>query len=84
MFDGNTDKLDLFGTELASNLVHYYARIKTNPDYIEIAPDAAIAEVQAIIDTAVDNAKKMDELSATLLERFSDHEALKKSADLIG
>ena len=84
VFDGNTDKLDLFGTELASNLVHYYARIKTNPDYIEIAPDAAIAEVQAIIDTAVDNAKKMDELSATLLERFSDHEALKKSADLIG
>ena len=78
MFDGNTDKLDLFGTEWASDLVHYYARIKTNPDYIEIAPDALIMEVQDIILMAVKNAKKLDDISTLLLEKFADHEALKK------
>jgi len=78
VFDGNTDKLDLFGSDLASNLVHYYARIKTNPDYIEIAPDTQIAEVQNIILTAVTNAKKLDEISALLLERLADHDALKE------
>ncbi len=78
VFDGNTDKLDLFGTEWASDLVHYYARIKTNPDYIEIAPDALIMEVQDIILMAVKNAKKLDDISTLLLEKFADHEALKK------
>ena len=78
VFDGNTDKLDLFGGELASNLVHYYARIKTNPDYIEIAPDVPVKEVQNIIFTAVENAKKIDDISIALLEKISNHEILKE------
>ncbi len=83
VFDGNTDKLDLFGSELASNLVHYYARIKTNPDYIEFAADKPSAEAKKIIELAVENAKKLDEISSTLLKSLSDHEALRKSSDLL-
>ena len=81
VFDGNTNKLDLFGGALASNLVHYYARIKTNPDYIEVAPDVAIEKVRKIIVTAVDNAKKLDDISASLLEKLADHEAMKSESD---
>ncbi len=81
VFDGNTNKIDLFGSELASNLVHYYARIKTNPDYKEVAPDAAIEEVQAIISTAVENAEKLDDIATSLLSKLADHEALKNTSD---
>lgn len=81
VFDGNTSKIDLFGSELASNLVHYYARIKTNPDYLEVAPDTPIEEVQAIISMAVGNAEKLDDIATRLLIKLADHEALKNTSD---
>ena len=81
VFDANTDKVDLFGEELASNLVHYYARIKTNPDYIEIAPDASVKEVQGIMLTVVANAKKIDGISVALLEKISNYDALKEKEE---
>ncbi|MFP4098656.1 MAG: thermonuclease family protein [Alphaproteobacteria bacterium] len=79
VFDGNTDKLDLFGGELASNLVHYYARIKTNPDYIEISPDMPLKEVQDVISAVVSSARKLDSLSASLLDKLSRYEAVSPS-----
>ncbi len=82
VFDGNTNKIDLFGGELASNLVHYYARIKTNPDYVEIAPDTPIKEVQAIISTAVGNAKKLYDISNSLLDKLADHESLRNRSNI--
>ena len=73
VFDGNTYKLDLFGSKLSSQVIHYYARIKSAPDYIEIIPDMPVGEVKSIIDNAVANAKKLHEISDELLQSFVDN-----------
>ncbi len=80
VFDGNTSKLDLFGSTVSSQIIHYYARIKSSPDYIEISPDTPISEVKNIIETAVSNAKKLYEISDRLLQSFVDN-ALVKDID---
>ncbi len=70
VFDGNTSKLDLLGSSVASDVIHYYARIKTNPDYIEIDPEESEEDVRKMIETAISNAKKMNKLSDELLGSF--------------
>tara|TARA_R110001592_G_scaffold29350_14_gene106704 strand:- start:5966 stop:7159 length:1194 start_codon:yes stop_codon:yes gene_type:complete len=80
VFDGNTYKLDLFGSNLSSQVIHYYARIKSEPDYIEIAPDTPVAEVKKTIEAAVVNAKKLYDISDALLQGFIDN-ALARAAD---
>ncbi len=77
VFDGNTDKLDLFGSTVSSQVIHYYARIKSSPDYIEINPDTPVLEVKEIIASAVSNAKKLYEISDNLLQRFLDNALVK-------
>ncbi len=71
VFDGNTHKLDLLGQHTASDIIHYYARIKTVPDYMEIEPDAPVNEVIGIVDVAVDGARKIDSISDKLLDKFA-------------
>ncbi len=71
VFDGNTHKLDLLGQHTASDIIHYYARIKTVPDYMEIEPDAPVNEVIGIVDAAVDGARKIDSISDKLLDKFA-------------
>jgi len=78
VFDGNTDKLDLFGSAVSSQVIHYYARIKSSPDYIEINPDTPVLEVKEIIASAVSNAKKLYEISDNLLQRFLDNALVKE------
>ncbi len=77
VFDGNTSKLDLFGSRLASEVIHYYARIKTRPDYVEIKPDTSHKKVKEIIENAVNNAKKLDKVSDKLLDSFVQHSLIK-------
>lgn len=76
VFDGNTSKLDLFGSELSSSMIHYYARIKTNPDYVEITPETPYAEAKEIVTAAVDNARKLDDIADSLLSKVTDYAAL--------
>ncbi len=78
VFDGNTDKLDLLGSRLASNIIHYYARIKTSPDYIEIKTDTPQDEAREIIESVIDNAKKIGYISDKLTESFMQHALIKR------
>lgn len=71
VFDGNTSKLDLLGQQVASDIIHYYARIKTVPDYVELEPDAPMSEAVALVEASVDGAKKLDEISDKILDRFA-------------
>lgn len=79
VFDGNTDKLDSFGARLASGVIHYYARIKTVPDYVEITPDMPQNEVVKILKTVVGNAQKMNEISDQLADDFVRHALIKRT-----
>ena len=71
VFDGNTDKLDLIGRQTASDIIHYYARIKTVPDYVDLETDMPLEEAQEIVGLAVENARKLDEISDQILDRFA-------------
>lgn len=79
VFDGNTDKLDSFGSRLASSIIHYYARIKSAPDYVEVTPDMPRKDVIGIISLTVNNARKMNEISDTLLDEFIQHALIKRT-----
>ncbi|MGH1456182.1 MAG: hypothetical protein ACRBDI_05330 [Alphaproteobacteria bacterium] len=70
VFDGNTGKLDRLGSRMASEIIHYYARIKTTPDYVEIKPDTPVEKVHDIIQNSVDHARKLEVISTNLLESF--------------
>ncbi|PCI55562.1 MAG: hypothetical protein COB36_08050 [Alphaproteobacteria bacterium] len=78
VFDGNTNKLGFFGARLASDIIHYYARIKTVPDYVEITPDMPQSEVIDILARVVGNAQKMNELSDQLIEEFMQQALIKR------
>lgn len=70
VFDGNTHKLDLLGSQFASDLIHYYARIKTVPDYEEIKADENLQKVQDLFKTSIDSAEKLREMSIALSASF--------------
>ena len=73
VFDGNTYKLDLFGSDVSSKVIHYYARIKSEPDFVELAADTPFEDAKAIIDKAVSNAKKLYEISDDVIGAFTDN-----------
>ncbi len=77
VFDGNTYKLDLFGSRIASDIIHYYARIKTISDYEEIKPDMPKVEVVSIIKSVIDNAAKVNDVSDRLIELFLQNSLIK-------
>lgn len=78
VFDGNTGKLEIFGERLASEIIHYYARIKSKPDYLEVTPDTPREDVLSLISNAVDSAAKLLALSDLLLDSFEQHALIKK------
>lgn len=71
VFDGNTDKLDLLGREAASDIIHYYARIKTMPDYETLEPDTSLKKAKETVTNALEGAKKLDQISDVILEDFA-------------
>lgn len=79
VFDGNTGKLEIFGERLASEIIHYYARIKSKPDYVEITSDTPREDVTSLIGNAVDSAKKLLVLSDMLLGSFEQHALVNKN-----
>lgn len=80
VFDGNTNKLELLGGMVASRLIHYYARIKTVPDYIEIKPGTPIKEAGDIVRKSIDSAKKLDEISEDIIQLLIDNSLIKPSS----
>lgn len=78
VFDGNTNRLDLMGEFLSSDIIHYYARIKTVPDYVDLEPDTEINEARDIVEKAVYQAKKLNELSDALIKKFVSSGLIKR------
>jgi hypothetical protein len=70
VFDRNTDKLDILGRQLASDLIHFYARIKSNADYENIEPDMPLDEVVKLVDNAVRNGQRLNKLADNLIKAF--------------
>lgn len=70
VFDGNTDKLDLLGRENASAVIHYYARIKTVPDYVTLEPGTSMNDARSLITQVIENAHKLDHISTAVLDNF--------------
>lgn len=70
VFDMNTDKLDILGERLSSHVVHFYARIKSRPEYINLEPDMDIEEAKAIVQKALGRAERMAKLADRLVDSF--------------
>lgn len=72
VFDRNTDKLDALGDQLSSEVIHFYARIKTKPDYINLEPDMPLDEATALVEKGIDSAKRMNKIADRLIDAFDD------------
>ena len=71
VFDRNTDKLDMLGARLSSEVIHFYARIKSTPDYVNLEPTTPVEEAVSILEKALDGARRLDDLAGKLLESFA-------------
>ena len=71
VFDRNTDKIDILGIRLSSELVHFYARIKSNPEYVNLEPDMELDEVLDIIERSLKHARRLNDLARRLLDSFA-------------
>lgn len=71
VFERNTDKLDILGDRLASEVIHFYARIKTKPEYINIEPETPLDEAVKILDKCLKNAQKLNEIADRLIGMFA-------------
>jgi len=72
VFDRNTDKLGALGDKLSSEVVHFYARIKTKPDYINLEVDMPLDEATSLVARGIDNAKRMNKIADRLIDAFDD------------
>lgn len=71
VFDRNTDKVDSLGTRLSSELVHFYARIKTNPEYVTLESDMELKDALAVVDRSLKHARRLNDLAGRLLDSFA-------------
>ncbi|MBX2834179.1 MAG: hypothetical protein KTR28_04310 [Micavibrio sp.] len=72
VFDRNTDKLDVLGHQLSSDAIHFYARIKTNAEYVNIEPEFPLEEALSIVEKAISNAKRLNSISDRLIDAFAE------------
>ena len=70
VFDRNTDKLETLGAKLSSGLIHFYARVKTNPDYENLNPETPLDEAIATVEKAVKSAQRLNKICNDLIEVF--------------
>ena len=68
VFDANVKKLEVLGHRVASDMSHFYARIKTNPDYHNLEPSTPIEEARQIVKSAVENAQLLNEKAELLID----------------
>lgn len=72
VFDRNTDKLEMLGDRLSSQIVHFYARVKSVPDYINLEAGATTGEAVALIESALKNAAQMNKIIDGILESLAN------------
>lgn len=72
VFDRNTDKLGVLGDELASQVIHFYARIKTDPDYTNLEPDTPLDDAIVMVEKGLNRARRMDRLADELVDAFEN------------
>jgi len=70
IFDRNTDKLDILGDQLSSEVIHFYARIKSKPDFINLEPDMKVEEAVGIVQKSYNNALRLNKISDRLIDLF--------------
>ena len=80
VFDRNTDKLDMLGDGFVSDVIHFYARIKTKPDYVNLEPELPLDDAIALVEEGLNNAKRMNKISDQLIEAFSEIGVSERSA----
>lgn len=71
VFDRNTDKIDVLGSRLSSELVHFYARIKSNPEYVNLEPTMEIEEATEVVERSLKHARRLNDLTGRLLDSFA-------------
>ncbi len=72
IFDRNTNRLDILGRKLSSALIHFYARIKTNPDYENLEPTTPLEEAVQVLEKAVKSAQRLNRLADDLINGFEE------------
>ena len=72
VFDRNTDKLDVLGDRLSSDVVHFYARIKSKAEYVNLEPDMPIDQAIEIIEKALSGAKRLNKISDRIIDAFEE------------
>ncbi len=72
IFERNADKLDILERDLSSSLIHFYARIKTRPEYINLEPETPLPEAIDTVEGAVTKAKKLNVIVDHLLDDFEN------------
>jgi hypothetical protein len=71
VFDRNTDKLDILGERLSSEVIHFYARIKSKPDFITLEPDLPLTEAKSVVEKGLKSAQRLNEISDRLIHLFA-------------
>ncbi len=70
VYDGNVERMDLLGAQLASDIARYYSRINPNPGYITLEPDYpledAIYRVERVISEVTALVAPADRLISAL------------------
>ena len=72
VFDRNTDKLEMLGAHVSSELIHFYARVKSSAEYINLEPSTQLNEAIDILEKALKNAQRMNDLADKVLESFAN------------
>ena len=73
VFERNTDKLDVLGLELSSNVIHFYARIKSKPEYETLEPDMSPEEAIKLVENVLSRARQLNKLADHLIDEFRDN-----------
>ncbi len=71
VFDQNTDKLDIVGERLSSEVVHFYARIKSKPDYVDLEPDMPLEEAVDLVEKSLNNGRRLAKIADRLIDLFA-------------
>lgn len=78
VFDRNTDKVDVLGARLSTELIHFYARIKTNPEYVTIEPDTPAADAIAMVENVLSHARRMLKICEKIIKGFEQSGVLEQ------
>ena len=62
----------MLGAHVSSELIHFYARVKSSAEYINLEPSTPLNEAIDILEKALKNAQRMNDLADKVLESFAN------------